>query len=191
MATEEDVKREKGRRSEPEPEDVRCGRASPADAPLSRRTRAVDARRRESTTWRTVGARRRPPQLGTQRFVYAAYFAGAIGIAFLMSKVARLRVAQAPELEAARRRAPRRDRDAALGAHRRAARPSTTGTGRARASWRKRSRREMSKVTWPTADRGDQRHVRRHRDDHRLDRVLRADGQVLGVSSPTSSTGDS
>lgn len=28
-----------------------------------------------------------PQQLGTQRFVYAAYFAGAIGIAFLMSKV--------------------------------------------------------------------------------------------------------
>jgi preprotein translocase subunit SecE len=28
-----------------------------------------------------------PTQLGTKRFVYAAYFAGAIGIAFLMSKV--------------------------------------------------------------------------------------------------------
>jgi len=28
-----------------------------------------------------------PSQLGTQRFVYAAYFAGAIGIAFLASKV--------------------------------------------------------------------------------------------------------
>jgi preprotein translocase SecE subunit len=27
-----------------------------------------------------------PQQLGTQRFVYAAYFAGAIGIAFVMSK---------------------------------------------------------------------------------------------------------
>jgi preprotein translocase SecE subunit len=27
-----------------------------------------------------------PQQLGTQRFVYAAYFAGAIGIAFIMSK---------------------------------------------------------------------------------------------------------
>jgi len=28
-----------------------------------------------------------PSQMGTQRFVYAAYFAGAIGIAFLMSKI--------------------------------------------------------------------------------------------------------
>src|SRR5262249_25816938 len=28
-----------------------------------------------------------PTQLGTKRFVYAAYFAGAIGIAFIMSKV--------------------------------------------------------------------------------------------------------
>src|ERR1700690_1609150 len=28
-----------------------------------------------------------PNQLGTKRFVYAAYFAGAIGIAFFLSKV--------------------------------------------------------------------------------------------------------
>jgi preprotein translocase SecE subunit len=34
-----------------------------------------------------VGAAVAPTQLGTRRFVYAAYFAGAIAIAFLLSKV--------------------------------------------------------------------------------------------------------
>jgi preprotein translocase subunit SecE len=34
-----------------------------------------------------VGAVASPTQLGTKRFVYAAYFAGAIAIAFLMSKL--------------------------------------------------------------------------------------------------------
>jgi preprotein translocase SecE subunit len=78
MATDEDVKTEKG---EEELEQEPCGRArrrapAPEDAHHARR---------EVHDVAPVGAAS-PSQLGTRRFVYAAYFAGAIGIAFLMRR---------------------------------------------------------------------------------------------------------
>ena len=82
MATEDDVKREKG---EEEPEQDLPADELPADAPFP-----ADAGVKlddEIHDVAQVGAAASPSQLGTQRFVYAAYFAGAIGIAFLMSKI--------------------------------------------------------------------------------------------------------
>jgi preprotein translocase subunit SecE len=81
MATDEDVKREKGEEeleqglpADELPTDV----PSPEDAGVKLDDEIHDVAQ--------VGAAS-PSQMGTQRFVYAAYFAGAIGIAFLMSKI--------------------------------------------------------------------------------------------------------
>jgi preprotein translocase subunit SecE len=83
MATEEDVKREKGE-EEPEPEQEMPADEAAAGAPFTADAGAkVDD---EVHDVAQVGAAS-PSQLGTQRFVYAFYFAAAIGIAFLMSKI--------------------------------------------------------------------------------------------------------
>ena len=91
-----------------------------------------------------------PTQLGTRRFVYAAYFAGAIAIAFLMSKVldfAWFKPADAGSPGSASRATRSSCRVSAL-----------IGAGAAVYYWyRTRARQlaeevatEMSKVTWPT-----------------------------------------
>jgi preprotein translocase subunit SecE len=81
MATEEDQKRETGEKE--------LARESPADElpadallPASLSAELVPD---EVYDVAPVGAAS-PSQMGTRRFVYAGYFAGAIGIAFIMSK---------------------------------------------------------------------------------------------------------
>jgi preprotein translocase subunit SecE len=65
-------------------DEVREGEPMPEDAPAP-----VDAPTDEVADVAPVGAAS-PIQLGTRRFVYAAYFAGAIGIAFISSKAIEL-----------------------------------------------------------------------------------------------------
>jgi preprotein translocase subunit SecE len=83
MPIQEDIKRERQEGEEPEqsPEEPRPAVSSEDDKTDQRE--AGDAA--EEATEASAAAS--PTQLGTRRFVYAAYFAGAIGIAFLMSKV--------------------------------------------------------------------------------------------------------
>jgi preprotein translocase subunit SecE len=86
MATEEDIKRDKGEADSPRdspadesaipPQPERDDESSPEDAAMAEEHHDVAP----------VGVAS-PSQLGAKRFVYAAYFAGAIGIAFLMSKI--------------------------------------------------------------------------------------------------------
>jgi preprotein translocase subunit SecE len=79
MATSEDVKRES---TPPLPEadaEALPAEAEPVDA------LAVDAAAEAQDAAPLQAAS--VAQLGTRRYVYAAYFAGAIGIAFIMSKV--------------------------------------------------------------------------------------------------------
>jgi len=81
MATEEDVKREKDEEElaqDPPADESPAGVPSPEDALVKIDDEVHDVAQ--------VGAAS-PGQLGTQRFVYAGYFSGAIGIAFLMSKI--------------------------------------------------------------------------------------------------------
>jgi preprotein translocase subunit SecE len=87
MATEEDVKREKGEKelAQDLPADE-----SPADASSLETNELITSRLAtlddEVHDVAQVGAAS-PTQMGTRRFVYAAYFAGGIAIAFLMSKI--------------------------------------------------------------------------------------------------------
>ncbi len=89
-----------------------------------------------------------PAQLGTQRFVYAAYFAGAIGIAFIMSKALDLAWYRAQSYRPSLGE-PREEIVMPLAA--------LIGAGAAVYYWvRTRARElaeqvaaEMSKVTWP------------------------------------------
>jgi preprotein translocase subunit SecE len=85
MAIKQDIKQgEGGGPEEAEPAESRLESSEPLvegveaelgqDAPIERATSSDG------------GEIASPQQLGTQRFVYAAYFAGAIGIAFIMSK---------------------------------------------------------------------------------------------------------
>jgi preprotein translocase subunit SecE len=78
MATEEDVKKAE---SEEEPEQE-TAEAARADVSI-----ADEAKPEEEAREVAPAGPASPTQLGTKRFVYAAYFAGAIGIAFLSSKI--------------------------------------------------------------------------------------------------------
>ena len=83
MATEEDVKQEK---AEDELEqETPAGETSAADAP-SLGDKAIVEADDEVHDVALVGSAS-PSQMGTRRFVYAGSFAGAIGIAFVMSKI--------------------------------------------------------------------------------------------------------
>jgi preprotein translocase subunit SecE len=106
MASQEDVKRERAGKDVPEQSgdgpltDAPSleGRAEPdstSPAPPERGQSLEEPKLDDGTFGQDlvethdvapVGAAS-PTQLGTRRFVYAAYFAGAIGIAFLMSKL--------------------------------------------------------------------------------------------------------
>ena len=93
MAIKEDVKGERAERNAP----ARTGDAPRPDAPSEEPAPALpaDASRTEdndethdvAAVGESLGDDVSPTQLGTKRFVYAAYFAGAIAIAFLMSKI--------------------------------------------------------------------------------------------------------
>src|SRR5258708_18357049 len=87
MAVQEDVKRESAPGTEdPEAQapDTPFGAGAPNDKPVE--AGAPSDKAEEGHDALSVGAAS-PMQLGTRRFVYAAYFAGAIAIAFLGSKV--------------------------------------------------------------------------------------------------------
>jgi preprotein translocase subunit SecE len=84
MATEEDVKREKG---EKEAAKDSLADELPVDALFSADAAAQTGLDDEVHDVAPVGGVASPAQLGTQRFVYGAYFAGAIGIAFIVSKI--------------------------------------------------------------------------------------------------------
>jgi len=105
MAIKEDIKRERAERDAPaapgdgpRPAVSSEGMVDPGDAEAEAdaSASAVGALREETApalddvdpTYDVapVGSGGSPAQLGTKRFVYAAYFAGAIAIAFLMSK---------------------------------------------------------------------------------------------------------
>jgi preprotein translocase subunit SecE len=77
MATEQDEKKDEREEELPQDEPAEQGHADASIEP------AADE---EVHDVALVGAAS-PQQLGTKRFVYAAYFSGAIAIAFLMSKV--------------------------------------------------------------------------------------------------------
>ncbi len=79
MSVEEDAKEKTEAGAKIAPSEGRDLSSIPTDDPL-----AVDRVDPEDEISPGVAA---PTQLGTRRFVYAAYFAGAIAIAFLFSKV--------------------------------------------------------------------------------------------------------
>jgi preprotein translocase subunit SecE len=92
MASQEDVKREREGEGVPE----QSGDAPIVDAPSLEQSAGPEGPKPEDVAYgqgsdemhdvAPVGAAS-PTQLGTRRFVYAAYFAGAIGVAFLVSKL--------------------------------------------------------------------------------------------------------
>ncbi len=91
MGIREDVKREGAGNLDSDPPEAQLGEgASAEDAQAPHEAPAEgDALRTEDEAAAEdapVGVAS-PTQLGTKRFVYAAYFAGAIAIAFLLSKV--------------------------------------------------------------------------------------------------------
>ena len=91
MTTKEDTKKEDLEQSEGEsPADATEGSASSegeaADAPADALVK-LDDKDGDAMEVAGAGPVAAPTQLGHKRFVYAAYFAGAIGIAFLLSKV--------------------------------------------------------------------------------------------------------
>ncbi len=97
MATKEDIKHdETGGPTGADPDESRAESPAPAEAAEahehdheeSAKPESGDAPATESTDDHDDDDRGAftPQQLGTQRFVYAAYFAAAIGIAFVMSK---------------------------------------------------------------------------------------------------------
>lgn len=85
MAIKEDIKPESGETGSPE-------RAEPVEArPESSEQAAADGApeqeaHEEPSAQEDTGYAASPQQLGTERFVYAFYFAGAIAVAFIMSK---------------------------------------------------------------------------------------------------------
>ena len=87
MAVQEDVKRESAPGTDPEEAqapDTPFGAGAPNDKPEG--AGAPNDKPEETPDALFAGAAS-PMQLGTRRFVYAAYFAGAIAIAFLGSKM--------------------------------------------------------------------------------------------------------
>jgi preprotein translocase subunit SecE len=96
MAIKEDIDKERGRtgaseppEAEPRPEespDASSGSAGPEPVSAGPEP-ASDREAEESEVRRETAGPDSPTVLGTKRFVYAAYFAGAIGIAFIASKV--------------------------------------------------------------------------------------------------------
>jgi preprotein translocase subunit SecE len=96
MATEEDVKREKESPAD-EPEDEPRAPSEEAEAAEPAQGKAgqkIDDPADQPEPYRTADAPEEAPapvaapgQLGTKRFVYAFYFGGAIGIAFIGSKL--------------------------------------------------------------------------------------------------------
>ena len=194
MATEgrrqERRRRRVDERSTPRRSRAPTGRRSPSrSAPAEQEldASAADAGRRrcatrESTTSRLVGRRRcRADAARHRRFVYAAYFAGAIGIAFLAVEGRRLRLGDASP-SGSRRSASRATRSSCrvppllgalaavllLGPHARAA---------ARRGGRDRA------VEGHLADAARRSRTRTFVvivDDRRVDRLLRADGPLLG-----------
>jgi preprotein translocase subunit SecE len=82
MATEEDLKKDDAGDPPPHPTEEAAERAAELIAPKDGMVAVVhdedDAEGEDSAA---------PTQLGYKRYVYAAYFAGAIGIAFLVSKL--------------------------------------------------------------------------------------------------------
>jgi preprotein translocase SecE subunit len=96
MATEEDVKKKGTTESTPDApaEDEALVRtSSKADQSIDKASepKADDTdegeERAESESHEEQGPAGAPSQLGYRRYVYAAYFAGAIGVAFLVSKL--------------------------------------------------------------------------------------------------------
>lgn len=87
MATSEDVKRENP--SAPEEADAEALPAEqpPADALVPADAVSLGEADGEVHDVATVSGAASIAQLGTRRFVYAGYFAGAIAVAFIMSKV--------------------------------------------------------------------------------------------------------
>jgi preprotein translocase subunit SecE len=81
MATREDVK---GDQAQPDAPDAPGDEPAPSESSKLAPAEAVHPEEVHDVA--EVGAAS-PTQLGTKRFVYAAYFAGAIGIAFLTSKL--------------------------------------------------------------------------------------------------------
>jgi preprotein translocase subunit SecE len=90
MAIQEDVKREGAEEEAPaDPEAAEAAEAAEGSSGASVQDAPRDLAQTEggeSFDVAPVGVSS-PSQLGTRRFVYAAYFAGAIGIAFIMSKL--------------------------------------------------------------------------------------------------------
>jgi preprotein translocase subunit SecE len=93
MATKEDIKHdETGGPTGADPDESRAESPAPAEAaeahehPEEAKLESGDAPATDEDDDDDRGAAFTPQQLGTQRFVYAAYFAAAIGIAFVMSK---------------------------------------------------------------------------------------------------------
>ena len=85
MTVEEDIKaREDADRSEARTDDPSRPEA-PSEADLA--TRAGDGAAEGEPPAPTMGAVS-PSQMGTIRFVYAAYFAGAVAVGFMFSKIA-------------------------------------------------------------------------------------------------------
>jgi len=101
MAAEEDAKEAKQNTARPDEPGARAdaGGSAPSEAEADA---VVDAALEQSLAKATrdgvlapsehrdiapVGSVMSPVQMGTRRFVFAAYFAGAIGIAFILSKV--------------------------------------------------------------------------------------------------------
>jgi preprotein translocase SecE subunit len=89
MATKEDMKPEQDKAVGPEGAEQVEPRPEPSEPsepgePSPETSTAIEPEAREEEG---AGAYEAPQQLGTKRFVYAAYFAGAIGIAFISSKV--------------------------------------------------------------------------------------------------------
>jgi preprotein translocase subunit SecE len=138
MATSEDVKEENA----PDEADAPADELVPEAAPAAVGDEVHDVA--------LVGAAS-PMQLGTRRFVYAAYFAGAIGIAFIFSKVIELGWYRLQSWKPALGD-PHDHEEVVLGLS------AVIGIGAALYYWyRTRARTlaeevatEMSKVTWPT-----------------------------------------
>jgi preprotein translocase subunit SecE len=80
MAVQEEVKRERAQEAEGEPSSIGEARAA------SEEQAAPDGLDEGTHDIAPVGAAS-PSQLGTRRFVYAGYFAAAIAVAFLASKL--------------------------------------------------------------------------------------------------------
>jgi preprotein translocase subunit SecE len=80
MATEQDENKDEREEELPQEESAEEGRAGASIEPAAEPSAAEEVH-----DVAPVGAAS-PQQLGTKRFVYAAYFTGAIAIAFLMSK---------------------------------------------------------------------------------------------------------